>query len=197
MKKTLDKKNENIKMGKRWYFIIGYGIVVVILFLFIVFWAPSKWFQKKVDLPKIEIHECTLKEQMEHLLNNQYEYEYNILYVDTETYHIYMCSGKLDKTTESGTCTSPKQIEYNNETKQEVLGDLNNDYLDLQKLFEFLEDKSYTEKEYEGTKVYVYNIKINSLETDVELYSDDDNIIEIRIDNFNEHYQLKYSNILY
>ena len=194
MKKTKEKNN---KMGKRWYFIIGYGVVVVILFLFIVFFAPSKWFQKKVDMPKIEIHEYSLEEQMEHLLNKQYEYEYNILYADAKANYMYICSGKLDKEFESGTCTSPKTQEYDNETKDKVFEDLNRDYLDPEKLFEILKDESYTIKEYQGTKVYVYQLIINSLENNIELYSNYDNIIEIRIDNINDHYQLKYSNILY
>lgn len=191
------KKNKDRKMGKRGYFLLGYGIVVLLLLIFIIFLAPSKWFQKKTDMPSFETHEYTLEEQISHILNKQYEYEYNILYADRDANYTYKCRGKLEKEEETGTCSFPEKLTYDNTNVDEVFEDLNNEYLDLQKLFDRLENVSYTEKEYEGIKVYVYNLKINSLETDIELYSNYNDIIEIRIDNVNEHYQLKYSNILY
>ena len=191
------KINKVNKMGKRLLFLLIYGVVIIILLLFIIFWAPSKWFQKKGDVPKIESSIYTFDEQKEHLLNKEYDYEYNILYADTVANYTYRCTGKLNKEEENGTCSLPKKIEYDKTNKVEVLGSLNNDYLNLEKLFETLKDINYTKKIYEGTVVYTYNLKINGLETDIELYSDYTDIFEIRIDNVNEHYQLKYSNIVY
>lgn len=193
----MKNKEVNNKMGRRWLFLLIYGVVIALLLLFIIFWAPSKWFQKKIDEPKVDIKTYTLEEKKEHLLKKQYDYEYNILYADTKANYTYQCSGKLNGIEESGTCTLPKEEEYNSTNKDEVFKSLNNDYLDLEKLFNMIKDVSYEEKKYDGTTVYVYNLKINRLDTDIELYSNYDNIFEIRIDNVNEHYQLKYSNILY
>lgn len=191
------KTNEVNKLGKRKLFLLIYGIVIVLILLFIMFFAPNKWFQKEGERPKIESLIYTLDEQKEHLLNKQYEYEYNILYADTISNYTYKCNGKLNKEEEKGTCSLPEKIEYDETNKENVLGNLNDNYLNVEKLFDIIKDVSYSKEIYEGTIVYIYNLKINGLETNVELYSNYDDIFEIRIDNVNDHYQLKYSNIVY
>ena len=105
-------------------FLLIYGIIIIILLLGIMFFIPDDFFKKQyddIDIPTTEKKDfISYETQIENLLNKQYEYEYLILdSIGTKSY-TYECSGKMDDTIESGTCTKPKKVSYTEQNKKDV-----------------------------------------------------------------------------
>ena len=195
-KEKIENKDKKNKDNRRWIFLLIYGIIVVALLIYILFIAPDKMFHKD-DEKASELRFYTIEEQKEHLLNNQYSYEYSMLYTDNDGTYTYICSGKKNKEEENGSCTKPENLEYNEENKKDILRNLNMNYLETETLFELIKDIEPTVSVYEGAKVYRYKVMVNNIETDIQIFSNSIDIFDIQIDNVIEHYHLKYSNILY
>ena len=113
-------------------FLFVYGLLIIIALICIMFLIPDSFFlgqyQDEIELlqsttgtseekeEKTEFTDFSL--QQEHLLNGNYEYEYNILDSMTTTTYTYKCSGQVNKEVESGSCTSPETVSYTEITKK-------------------------------------------------------------------------------
>ena len=178
-------------------FLIIYGVIIFIGLLVIVL-APNSWFSKK--LPSGEIvntpeKEINLSEQYDRLKNNKYEYRYLIMYDINGDQSTYKCNGTVDGDNESGSCSSPKEVSYTNDNKKEIFKKIKVEYLDISYLIDLFKDIEPTEKKYENTYLYIYTLDLDNTKTDISVYSDGDNIIEIELANKYGAYVIRLSNI--
>ncbi len=198
-KNNKDKKNNDSKN-----FLLIYGIVIIIILVLIMFVFPDDLFMLKYK--DIEIPEGATKPQVEkkefvdyevmknNLLMGSYEYEYVLLdSMGTVTYQ-YNCSGKVDKGIEIGTCTKPTNFSYTEKTKVEEFK-ISTKYLEVAAILELIKNSEPKIDEYPTSKEYYYKTKIEELDTDVNIYTDLENITRIDISNAYMTYILKYSDI--
>ncbi len=180
-------------------FLLIYGIIIIILLLGIMFFIPDDFFKKQYDdieIPTTEKKDFVSYEtQIENLLNKQYEYEYLILdSIGTKSY-TYECSGKMDDTIESGTCTKPKKISYTEQNKKDVYKEIEINYIDVEYIFNSIKDIEPTIEKMTKTRIYTYKTAIEKLETDITVTTDLDAITQIEISNAYMTYILKYNNV--
>lgn len=180
-----------------------YFIIIIIALLLIMFIIPDSFFTKKYEEIKNPSSDTEKKEftdfetQKQHLLKNNYNYEYSLLdSMGTESYY-FQCSGQINDTLESGSCTSPEKISYTETTKKEVFSKIENQYLNPQKIFELIE--GITPKEFKESTIreFVYQSKIEDLNTEITITTDLDEITQICLSNAYMTYILKYSNVTY
>ncbi len=178
-------------------FLIIYGIIIFIGLLIIVL-APNKWFSKKlpsdqiVNIPEKVID---LEGQYTRLRNNKYEYHYLIMYDINGDQSTYKCNGTIDGDNESGSCSSPSNVTYTDKDKKDVFKKIKYEYLDLNYLLDLIKDIKPTEKKYDNTYLYIYTLNLDNTKTDISIYSDGDNIIEIEIANKYGAYVIRLSNV--
>lgn len=172
-----------------------YAFFILALLVFIVFIAPDKMFEKKSDT-ELPVEKSLLNMQ-EELLNQQYEYKVNVLSSIGSTAVSYKCSGKKEKEKEEGVCTQPQEISYNETTKKEVLREINISYLEVDYIFALIKEKTPTIKEYDTSKIFSYEVTLNTLKTEITIITNKKHIIEVRLNNAYETYILSYSNIVY
>lgn len=178
-------------------FLIIYGFIIFIILLVIVL-APNKWFSRKLPSdPVVEVPEkvIDLDAQYSRLRNNKYEYRYLIMYDINGDQSTYKCNGTIDGENESGSCTSPKNVSYTNKDKKEVFKKIKSEYLDMNYLLDLIKDVKPTDKKYENTYLYIYTLDLDNTMTDISIYSDGDNIIEIEIANKYGAYVIRLSNV--
>ena len=180
-----------------------YFIIIIIALLLIMFIIPDSFFTKKYEGVKIPSSDTEKKEftdfetQKQHLLKNNYNYEYSLLdSMGTESYY-FQCSGQINDTLESGSCTSPEKISYTETTKKEVFSKIENQYLNPQKIFELIEGITPEEFKESTIREFVYQSKIEDLDTEITITTDLDEITQICLSNAYMTYILKYSNVTY
>lgn len=192
---------------KRKIFLLIYGIVIFIVLISIMFLIPDSFFKAKYDdipIPeslkeKTEIKEFTsYEEQIDNLLKNKYEYEYNLLDSMGITSYKYECTGKKDDTIESGSCTKPEKVSYTEKNKKDVLSKLDINYIEANYIFNtLLKEIKPVETKYTNYREYKYNLKIKKLDTDIIVSTDKETITSIYISNAYMNYIIKYSNVSY
>lgn len=194
-------KNKN---NKRKNFMILYGVIIGIILIFILFIAPDSMFNKESSGKTLEDYLPTTEEtdkytafttQQEHLENNEYEYKYNISDSDSVN---YKCTGTISNTTDTGSCTSPKEKNYTEKNKSKVLSSINLNYLTPSYLFDLIADKEGDLLDYGGTRSYTYNITSSkNLAIEIMIYTDYDEITRITVSTAYEVYDITFSNIKY
>lgn len=191
------------KLGKRKILLIVYAIIILILLIAIMFIIPDSFFIKKYEGIEIPSNKTEKKEfidyeiQKEHLINNQYEYEYVLLDSMSKESNTYKCSGKTNKTIESGSCTSPEVISYTEKDKKEVFSKIDINYLNPTYIFNKIKNITPKETKYVTLREYNYQTMIEDLDTEIIIYTDLDEITKIEISNAYMTYILKYSNVSY
>lgn len=188
---------------KRIICLVIYAIVVIIGLIFIIFFAPEKWFQRDLSDFNLPMFNSSSQEkevidyetQKEYLMSNNYEYTYNILYNTAESAYNFECKGKINKETEEGSCTLPDRVEYTEKNKQEVFNKINTNLLDPSYIFNLIKDIKPEEIKNEPYTEYTYNLTYSDLKTEIIIRSDDVSISEIIITNVNMVYHLKFTNI--
>ena len=189
---------------KRKKILIGYGVVILIILIAIMFIIPDSEFLKlySKNIEKIETQEVEKKEfidydtQKERILNKQFKYEYVLLDSLTNKTYKYNCNGTLDKDIESGTCTEPERLSYTEQTKKDTFK-INIDYLDIEYILELVKDITPEEIKYQTTREYTYKTTLDKLDTEILIYTDLENITKVEISNKYMTYILKYSDITY
>lgn len=177
-----------------------YAIFIIVILIFIVFFAPDKWFQKKDDIDvnnsqTNEVKKVDYETQIKNLTKNQYDYTYNLMHSKNKKTYLYECSGTINKDEETGSCTSPKKIEYNQDNKNKILDKIDINLLNPQYLFELLKDIEYQKFDYVQYIEYTYNTKIDNLETEIIVRSNPENIFDILVSNTHFQYHLQFKNI--
>ena len=179
------------KLGKRGIFLLIYAFIILAILLYILFLAPTSMFVKETEGAPTPKTFTNFKTQQQHLLEKQYDYEYNILYGNTT----YKCQGTLSKEKETGTCTQPKEISYDQDNKKQLKFNLNN--LDLAYIFTKIENIEPKETKYGKSRSFIYNLELDNFTTDIIIYTDFDEITNIQISNAYEVYDIKFTNIKY
>lgn len=188
---------------KRIIGLIIYALLIIGCLIFIIFFAPDKWFEKESDIelpipttePKKEKEKIDYETQKGNLLKNNYEYIYNIFDSMTDKTYKYECDGTINKDKETGKCVLPENKEYNESTKKEVFANVNADFLKPEYIFNLIKDVKPEEINNEPYIDYTYNIVYQKLDTEVLVRSSDDCISEIIISNAYMQYHLQFVNI--
>ena len=194
-------------------FLIIYGIVIAVILILILFIIPDSFFlkpyeknfyeifggntQEEVPTEQAKTKYTDFKEQQEHLLNNNYKYSYQMLPMVDGKSVMYICEGEIANGKEKGTCTKPKDLEYTEKNKEKVLKDLNQNYLKPEYIFDLIKDTEIEPIDYTGYRVYKYEMTINKLDTEIEISTNKEEIIQIEISNRRGVYVLKFSDIKY
>lgn len=190
------------KKSKRKTILIIYFIVVAIALITILFILPDSFFQKNYEefnnfSQPIKKEFVDYSIQQAHLLKRKYEYEYKLLdSMGSQTY-TYECKGTLDEEIESGTCKLPEKMSYNEKNKDEIYKNINTNYLDVEYIFNLIEDVEPQITKYQTFREYNYNIKIKELSTEIVIHTDLNEITKIYISNAYMTYILKYTNVSY
>lgn len=185
-------------------FLIIYGIVIACL-VGILFLIPDKFFEKQynkkhkidtesqVETVSEKFEFLSIDEQFEHLMNNKYDYEYNLMNIETT----YKCTGTKNKDKEDGECTEPSKKSYNQKTFSKVFKNANTKYLTVDNIYKLIKDKEPDIFESGNERILTYSVVSNKEDTDIEILTDTKDIISITIKNRFIVYYLKYSNIEY
>ena len=172
-------------------FLITYGIIIVLLLVFILFIAPDKMFMKSSNSTKnttVKEKFKDYKKQQKELINSNYKYHFDVNY-NTKT---YKCSGEKNDKGISGECSEPKDLKYNQDNISKKLK-LNTDYLNPKYVFDFVKD---IEPELENLYVkryYTYNVKLVGLDGKIIVYTDREHITQISIMNGYFTYSIYYN----
>lgn len=189
-------------MEKRKNLLIAYALIIFIALITIMFIIPDSFFLGKYDTNIIEPKKDSgpkefvdYETQKSNLMKNNFEYEYLILdSMRSKTYQ-YDCSGKINETIESGTCTSPEKFSYTEANKKESFSKINIDYLDPTYIFNLIKDITPEETKYPTLREYKYVTTIEDLETDIIVHTDLNEITKIEISNMYMQYIIKYNNV--
>ena len=195
---------------KNYKLLIIYGIVIVIALVLIIFVIPDSFFERKYMKNYEEImggsetkeetpaEYVDLNTQKERLLKKNYTYSYQIsAYVKKEETMTYNCKGTKLNGKEEGLCTKPDAISYNEKNMKEKLEYVNQKYLDPEYVFNLIKDLDVEPYESYGVRIYTYKIKMSGIDTQIELYTDRENIVQIVLGSAKETYVMKYSEITY
>jgi hypothetical protein len=195
---------------KKYKLLIIYGIVIVIALVLIIFVLPDSFFERKYMKNYEEImggsetkeetpaEYVDLKTQKERLLKKNYTYSYQIsAYVKKDETMTYNCKGTKLNGKEEGLCTKPDAISYNEKNISEKLKYVNQNYLDPEYVFNLIKDLDVEPYESYGVRIYTYKIKMSGVVTQIELYTDRENIVQIVLGSAKETYVMKYSEITY
>lgn len=189
---------------KRKIFLLIYGIIILAGLVYILFIAPNDLFLSKETKKFIKEVEKYNEENsndisglLKHLDYKEYDYSYNILDSVGKDSVIYKCRGTIRQDKDSGACTEPKEIVYDETNKKDKLSSLNHDLLNIDYLKELIKEKTPTVEEYDSLKQYKYEVEIDTLKTDIIFYANKYDIEQIQIMNGYETYVIKLSNINY
>ena len=195
---------------KNYKLLIIYGIVIVIALVLIIFVIPDSFFERKYMKNYEEImggsetkeetpaEYVDLNTQKERLLKKNYTYSYQIsAYVKKDETMTYNCKGTKLNGKEEGLCTKPDAISYNEKNMKEKLEYVNQKYLDPEYVFNLIKDLDVEPYESYGVRIYTYKIKMSGIDTQIELYTDRENIVQIVLGSAKETYVMKYSEITY
>lgn len=178
-----------------------YAVLIIVILIFIVFFAPDKWFQKKYDDIDVnnsqtnEVKKVDYETQIKNLTKNQYDYTYNLMHSKNKKTYIYECSGTINKDQETGSCTSPEKIEYNQDNKKKAFDKIDINLLDPKYIFELIKDIEYQKLDYVQYIEYTYTTEIDDLETEISVRSSTENIFDIFISNTYFQYHIQFKNI--
>lgn len=192
-----------MKSDKRTIFLFIYALIIIVALIYILFIAPDSNFYSKETKEFIKNYNnsqsqtVTLDDMFENLYKNDYQYTYNILDSVGNENTIYKCSGTVTGEKEQGACTKPNDIVYDETNKKEKLKQLNFDLLDLNKIQKITQDNEASKSKYDNLDVYKYKDKIDTLSTDINIYTNSKDIVQIEISNGYETYVIKFNNINY
>lgn len=192
-----------MKSDKRTIFLFIYALIIIVALIYILFIAPDSNFYSKETKEFIKNYNnsqsqiVTLDDMFENLYKNDYQYTYNILDSVGNENTIYKCSGTVTGEKEQGSCTKPNDIVYDETNKKEKLKQLNFDLLDLNKIQKITQDNEASKSKYDNLDVYKYKDKIDTLSTDINIYTNSKDIVQIEISNGYETYVIKFNNINY
>ncbi len=198
-------------MKERKKFLKYYAIGIIVLLILIMFIIPDSFFSKKyennfnnlINNSTEEPEQATtaytdFKEQQEHLKKNNYTYSYQLLaYASDKATYMYNCKGTILNGKEEGLCTKPKNIDYTEKDKKEKLTYVNINYLNPSYIFDLIKDIEVEPIDYTGLRVFIYNVKIDGLDTEIQISTTKEEINQIQINNVKDTYVLKYSDITY
>lgn len=192
-------------MSKNKKFLIVYFIVIAILLVCIMFLLPDSFFSRKYDAnyekyfgnvenpqterPRKEF--VDYEKQKDNLINGNYSYKYNLL----QSKYRYECSGEIRDRKETGECTLPESITYDQKSKKNAFSNINIDYITPSTIFDLLKNAEPTLNTYNNYREYKYNIKINNLDTEVIVHTTLSEINQISISNLSMTYLLKYEGL--
>ncbi len=171
-------------------FLIGYGLLIVVILIFILFIAPDKMFIKSSNSTKnttIKDKYVDYKKQQKELINSNYKYHFDINY-NTET---YKCSGSKDKMGLKGECTKPKDIKYTQDNIDKKLN-VNTDYLNPEYVFDLVKDIEPKLENLYVKRYYTYSVKLVGLDGKIIVYTDYNHITQISIMNGYFTYSIYY-----
>lgn len=192
-----------MKSDKRTIFLFIYALIIIVALIYILFIAPDSNFYSKETKEFIKNYNnsqsqtVTLDDMFENLYKNDYQYTYNILDSVGNENTIYKCSGTVTGEKEQGSCTKPNDIVYDETNKKEKLKQLNFDLLDLNKIQKITQDNEASKSKYDNLDAYKYKDKIDTLSTDINIYTNSKDIVQIEISNGYETYVIKFNNINY
>lgn len=187
-------------MKKKNYLAI-YFIIIAVILVIIMFILPDDFFLKKydnLDIPSISNNETIKKEfldyeeQKDNLVNNNYNFEYNILDSMSDKTYEYKCQGTKEGTKYSGACTGAESITFTEETINSSFK-INPTYLDLNNIFNLINNVEPELTSETESREYLYNVKIEDLDTEIIIYTDLYDINKIEISNGYMVYVLKYT----
>ncbi len=185
-----------------------YGIIILVILVLILFVIPDDFFARKYQKNAEEIFGTEIKEsepeyvdfeeQKERLKKKNYTYSYQMLaYVKKDTQLMYSCKGAMLNGKEEGICTKPDAISYNEKNIKEKLEYVNLNYFEPEYIFNLVKDMEVEPVEYTGLRIYTYQTKISGVYTEIQIYTDRENIVQIDLSSAKETYVMKYSDITY
>lgn len=181
-----------------------YALVIIIILLAIMFLIPDSFFMNKYEEVNIPTSANTTKKeftpyeiQKEHLLKKKFSYEYNLLDSMSDKTYNFKCSGTIDETIESGSCSLPNKISYTEQNKKEVFKSIDLNFLNIEYIFNIIKDITPEETKYQTLREYKYNLKIKDLESEIIIHTDIKEITKIYISNAYMTYILKYNDVSY
>ena len=185
-------------MNQKKFFII-YAIIIFVALIVILFVLPEESFLKNKDkyeelknsVEKIKYDDISI--QKERLLKNNYEYEYNVIHNSIQ----YVCTGTKTNETESGRCSAPQSISYDETDKFNEDKLFSIKYVEPEYIFKKIEGVEPTVSMTNDGKSYTYKVKISEFDTDIIIYTGEKTISKITITNGLMTYVLKYNNIKY
>lgn len=167
-----------------------YIIVILVALGYILFIMPIK---KENDgtIEESNIKEGqvygSLEDMFTMLKKGNYEYTYNIL-INTEKY-LYV--GKKDGIKEKGIFTSKDEV-----TTYEMVNDLiDQNLINPTYIYELVKNLEYSKDKYDEVRVFNYETEIDSLKTEIAIYTDYTSITKINVTNLKVQYSLSYKNI--
>lgn len=178
-----------------------YALIIIIVLIFIIFFAPESWFSKDYsdyEIPTSNVEEpkeVDYETQKTNLTNNKYHYTYNIMDSMTEHTYTYECSGAVNIDEDKGFCSIPSRIDYETDTKKEVFKYINIDLLNPEYIFNLVKDITPEEINNQPYIDYIYKLQIQDLNSEILIRSGKENISEIIITNAYMQYHLKFSDI--
>ena len=171
-------------------FLIGYGVIIATLLIFILFIAPDKMFIKSSNSTKNTTTKEDFKDykkQQKELINNNYKYHFDINY-NSKT---YKCSGAKDDNGLSGECSEPKKIKYNQDNINDKLT-IDTNYLNPEYVFDLIKDIEPILENLYVKRYYTYNVKLVGLDGKIIVYTDTKHITQISIMNGYYTYSIYY-----
>jgi hypothetical protein len=188
-------------MKNRVKFLTIYGVIVVGILAYIVFFAPDTMFydEDKVEELTKQMEENkeikkykTIEEQKENLLNaTSYDYSFRLMYGNNIEYN---CNGSYKDGVDSGNCVGSKVVSYNSRAnKKEVLNNVDTHYLEADEILALIKEE--VEPTYLEQRKYEYSVMIGKHQTDITISTDKDNITDILVSNDAMTYLIKYTNI--
>lgn len=183
------------KVLKKPTFLFIYALCIVIILIYIMFFAPSSMFLKgkmadTVVEPKSYPDIFSL---FASLKDSDYEYSYNILDSMGKKSVIYLCDGQIKDGSDSGSCSKPKEFTYTQDDKMTKLDGINKNLIDLDYIENLIKEKQAKETNYGGTKKLEYSLELDGMDTDISIYTGYEFINEIMVANMYETYVIKFS----
>ena len=171
-------------------FLIVYGLIIVLLLVFILFIAPDKMFMKSSNSTKSTSTKEKFKDykkQKKELLNSNYKYHFDINY-DSKT---YKCSGTKDNKGIKGECSKPKNIKFTQDNIDKKLK-IDTNYLNPEYVFDLIKDIKPELENLYVKRYYTYNVKLVGLDGKIIVYTDYNHITQISIMNGYFTYSIYY-----
>ena len=185
-------------MKKRYKILIGYAIFIGIALIFILFIAPDELFVKKSrnvnsDNEAVKERYVDYEMQKDNILNNNYEYEYNLIDSRGKSPLEYNCTGNVIDGKTTGQCTLPTKVSYTDDNFAEVFKNVETDYLKPKFIFELIKSLEEKKIDYGSYREFIYHTKIDQLETEIAVRTDYDSIQDIVVANGYMQYYIKFN----
>lgn len=182
-----------------------FAIVIFILLILIMFILPDSIFLaiengKNAIFPQgisnstNTSKELTIEEKLNNLKQEDYDYEYSLMYSTKNETYSYKCTGTIKGTKETGNCTSPEVLSYTEENKNEVFNQIDTNFINIDYIYKYVKDIKPEETKISLTTTeYKYTTNVNNFETDITITANLTDITQIVINNVYMTYLINYT----